>query len=103
MLKNYPIARLVAYIIGVVALILSFFATEFHWPGAQALVQTANVLGAIAGVGAISNLGSLSPRASGVPVADDQFISGFDDPIPADEILDAPAGNYAAPKHAKRD
>lgn len=56
MLANYPTVRIIIYILGIVAQIVSFFVTIFSPELAQAFSQTSDVLGAVAIATAITNV-----------------------------------------------
>ncbi|GAA1776819.1 hypothetical protein [Leucobacter iarius] len=119
MFKSTPVLRLFVYGLALLAMATSFFMTAVESPLAPAFVQTANLLGAAAGVGAISNLGTLSRRPGDVGIVPDEpAAEGFGAADGAGAILEAPLGRFAergasegvaatatdaeAPRHARR-
>lgn len=117
MFKEHPIIRLAVYGVALLAMAASFFMTAIDSPLAPAFVQTANLLGAAAGAGAISNLGTLTTRPKSLPGGDvdgehpvgftatdpaDEVPHGFDLPEPG-EPLEPATDRYAdpSPRHAK--
>ncbi len=118
MFRSTPVLRLVVYGLALLAMATSFFMTAAESPLAPAFVQTANLLGAAAGVGAISNLGTLSRRPGDVGIVPDEpAAEGFGTADGSGAILEAPLGRFAereapegmgaataaeVPRHARR-
>ncbi len=119
MFRSTPVLRLVVYGLALLAMATSFFMTAAESPLAPAFVQTANLLGAVAGVGAISNLGTLSRRPGDIGIVPDEpAAEGFGTADGSGPILEAPLGRFAereasegaggtaaaaeAPRHARR-
>lgn len=96
MFKSTPVLRLAVYGLALLAMATSFFMTAVESPLAPAFVQTANLLGAAAGVGAISNLGTLSRRPGDVGIVPDEpAADGFGAADGSGTILEAPVGRFA--------
>ena len=98
MFKSTPVIRLVVYGLALFAMATSFFMTAIESPLAPAFVQTANLLGAAAGVGAISNLGTLSGRPGDLDIDSDPVaVVGSGAQFGAEAIMEPPVGRFAAP------
>ena len=96
MFKSAPIVRLVVYCLALLAMATSFFMTALESPLAPAFVQTANLLGAAAGVGAISNIGTLARRPGDVGIAPDTTAAEwFGTVLEPEQILEEPVDRFA--------
>lgn len=116
----HPKVRVALYVAAIAAQVTSFFMTAIGSPLATAFEQTANALGAAAGVTAITHIGTVTTRPKSLPGGDEgdsEHPEGFAVTDPADEVpagfglpdpgepLEPATGRFAdpSPRHAKRD
>jgi len=116
----HPKVRVALYVAAIAAQVTSFFMTAIGSPLATAFEQTANALGAAAGVTAITHVGTVTTRPKSLPggeVDEGVHPAGFTVSDPADEVplgfglpvpgepLEPETDRYSdpSPRHAARD